>query len=205
KNSRKTLDINIDALYNILKQNQGDVNDAIGSKKKMVVVTSDPLALIAEKTNVSISKEKVVVSSDSDGSKADDFKTTDKVVLIKEKLRAVRDCQKSYADNRGKPLEFKDANLHVPLDDIKFDKTLRFVEEPVEIMDREVRSLKRSKISLVKVHWNSKHGLEFTWEREDHMKSKYPQLFVDPAVERLVKSWDEVFLRRGYSDTRNLK
>nr|GEU99368.1 putative reverse transcriptase domain-containing protein [Tanacetum cinerariifolium] len=127
------------------------------------------------------------------------------VVLIKEKLRAVRDCHKSYADNRGKPLEFEDANLHVPLDEIKFDKTLRFVEEPVEIMDCEVRSLKHSKISLVKVHWNSKRGPEFTWEREDHMKSKYPQLFVDPAVEWLVKSWDEVFLRRGYSDTRDLK
>nr|GFA44776.1 hypothetical protein [Tanacetum cinerariifolium] len=67
------MDINIDALYNILKQNQGDVNDAMGSKKKTVVVTSDPLALIAEKTKVSKSKEKVVVSSDSEGSEADDF------------------------------------------------------------------------------------------------------------------------------------
>nr|GEX67283.1 putative retroelement [Tanacetum cinerariifolium] len=75
-----------------------------------------------------------------------------------------------------------DANLHVPLDEIKIDKTLRFVEEPVEIMDRGVRSLKRSKLSLVKDHWNLKHGLEFTWEREDHMKSMYPQLFVDRAV-----------------------
>ncbi|GJQ93544.1 retrovirus-related pol polyprotein from transposon TNT 1-94 [Tanacetum coccineum] len=55
--------------------------------------------------------------------------------------------------------------------------------EPVAIMDREVRSLKRSKISLVKVHCNSKCGPEFTWERKDHMKSKYPQLFVDRAVE----------------------
>nr|GEX00570.1 retrovirus-related Pol polyprotein from transposon TNT 1-94 [Tanacetum cinerariifolium] len=55
--------INIDALYNILKQNQGDVNDAMGSKKKNIVITSDPLALIAEKTKVSQSKEKVVVSS----------------------------------------------------------------------------------------------------------------------------------------------
>ncbi|GJX90048.1 putative reverse transcriptase domain-containing protein [Tanacetum coccineum] len=76
-----------------------------------------------------------------------------------------------------------DANLHVPLDEIKIDKTLRFVKESVEIMDREVRSLKRSKTSLVKVCWNSKRGPELTWEREDHMKSKYPQLFVDHAVE----------------------
>nr|GEV99579.1 retrovirus-related Pol polyprotein from transposon TNT 1-94 [Tanacetum cinerariifolium] len=58
------------------KQNQGDVNDAMRSKKKTIVVTSDPLALIAKKINVSKSKEKVVVSSDSKGSKADDFKAS---------------------------------------------------------------------------------------------------------------------------------
>nr|GEZ77969.1 hypothetical protein [Tanacetum cinerariifolium] len=65
------MDINVDALYNILKQNQGNFNDAMGSKKKTVVVTSDPLALIAKKMKVSKSKEKVVVSSDSEGSEAD--------------------------------------------------------------------------------------------------------------------------------------
>ncbi|GJU22469.1 putative reverse transcriptase domain-containing protein [Tanacetum coccineum] len=76
-----------------------------------------------------------------------------------------------------------DANLHVPLDEIKIDKTLHFVEEPVEIMDREVKTLKRSKIPIVKVRWNSKRGPEFTWEREDHMKARYPQLFVDNTGE----------------------
>nr|GEY89590.1 hypothetical protein [Tanacetum cinerariifolium] len=73
RQNKNLMDINIDALYNILKQNQGDVNDAMGSKKKTIVVTSDPLALIAEKTNVSKSKEKVVVSADFEGSEADDF------------------------------------------------------------------------------------------------------------------------------------
>ncbi|GJV62316.1 hypothetical protein Tco_1468416 [Tanacetum coccineum] len=145
--------------------------------------------------------------------------TTDKVRLIKEKLKAARDRQKSHADNRRKPLEFEvgyrvmlkvspwkgvirfgkkgklapryigpfeileriglvayrlrlpeelsgvhdtfhvsnlkkylaDASLHVPLDEIKVDKTLRFVEEPVEIMDHEVKSLKRSKNTVVKI------------------------------------------------------
>ncbi|GJS45230.1 hypothetical protein Tco_0595351 [Tanacetum coccineum] len=103
--------------------------------------------------------------------------TTDKVVQIKERLKATRDCQKSYVDNKCKPLEFSvgdqvllkvspwkgimrfgkkgklapsvhdtfhvsnlkkclaDANLHVPLEEIKVDKTLHFVEEPVKIMD----------------------------------------------------------------------
>nr|GFB46887.1 hypothetical protein [Tanacetum cinerariifolium] len=76
------MDINIDALYNILKQNQGDVNDAMGSKKKTVVVTSDPLALIAEKTNVSRSKEKFVVSLDSEGSETDDFNELKKITAL---------------------------------------------------------------------------------------------------------------------------
>ncbi|GJT53324.1 hypothetical protein Tco_0988378 [Tanacetum coccineum] len=108
-----------------------------------------------------------------------------------------------------------DASLHVLLDEIKVDKTLRFVEEPVENSDREVKrfltsflddgrgsgnwmflfvwsgyaamrtlvwasKVISSKISLVKVRWNSKRGPEFTWEREDCMKSKYPQLLVNP-------------------------
>nr|GEY75441.1 hypothetical protein [Tanacetum cinerariifolium] len=82
---RKTnnlMDINNDALYNILKQNQGDVNDALGYKKKAVVVTSDPLALVAEKINVSKRKEKVVVSSDSEGSGVDDFSELKKITAL---------------------------------------------------------------------------------------------------------------------------
>nr|GFA10482.1 hypothetical protein [Tanacetum cinerariifolium]GFA15384.1 hypothetical protein [Tanacetum cinerariifolium] len=66
RQNKNLMDINIDALYNILKQNQGDGNDAMGSKKKIVVVTSNLLALIAKKTKVSKSKEKVVISLDSE-------------------------------------------------------------------------------------------------------------------------------------------
>nr|GEX98645.1 reverse transcriptase domain-containing protein [Tanacetum cinerariifolium] len=110
--------------------------------------------------------------------------TIDKVVLIKEKLKVARDRQKSYADNRRKPLEcLAEANLHVPSDEIKIDETLHFAEEPIEIMNREVKTLKRSKIPIVKVRWNSKCGPKFTWEREDHMKTRYPQLFVDNTGE----------------------
>nr|GFB72743.1 hypothetical protein [Tanacetum cinerariifolium] len=76
------MDINIDALYNILKQNQCDVNDALGYKKKAIVVTSDPLALVAEKTKVSKRKEKVVVSLDSEGSCADDFSELKKIAAL---------------------------------------------------------------------------------------------------------------------------
>nr|GEV50170.1 retrovirus-related Pol polyprotein from transposon TNT 1-94 [Tanacetum cinerariifolium] len=79
---KNLMDINIDVLYNILKQNQGDVNDAMGLKKKSVVVTSDPLALIAEKTKVSKRKEKFVVSFDSEGSDADDFSELKKITSL---------------------------------------------------------------------------------------------------------------------------
>nr|GEX83408.1 RNA-directed DNA polymerase, eukaryota [Tanacetum cinerariifolium] len=82
RQNKNLMDINIDALYNILKQNQGDVNDVIGLKKKTVVVTSDPLALIAEKTKVSKRKEKVIVSSDSEGSDEDDFSELKKITAL---------------------------------------------------------------------------------------------------------------------------
>nr|GEU63836.1 hypothetical protein [Tanacetum cinerariifolium] len=82
RQNKNLMEINIDALYNILKQNQGDVNDAMGSKKKTVVVTSDPLALIAKKTKVSKSKEKVFVSSDSEESEFDDFSKLKKITAL---------------------------------------------------------------------------------------------------------------------------
>ncbi|GKC52909.1 putative reverse transcriptase domain-containing protein [Tanacetum coccineum] len=70
-----------------------------------------------------------------------------------------------------------DEPLAIPLDEIQVDDKLNFIEEPVEIMDREVKHLKQSRISIVKVRWNSRRGPEFTWEREDQMQKKYPHLF----------------------------
>ncbi|GJR11690.1 hypothetical protein Tco_0794342 [Tanacetum coccineum] len=72
---------------------------------------------------------------------------------------------------------YADEPLAVPLDGLHFDDKLQFVEEPIEITDREVKRLKRSRIPLVKVRWNSKRGPEFTWEREDQFQKKYPHLF----------------------------
>ncbi|GJW21218.1 putative reverse transcriptase domain-containing protein [Tanacetum coccineum] len=69
--------------------------------------------------------------------------------------------------------------LQMPLDEIQVDAKLNFVEELVEILEREFKKLKRSRIAIVKVRWNSKRGPEFTWEREDQMKLKYLHLFSD--------------------------
>nr|GEU38637.1 putative reverse transcriptase domain-containing protein [Tanacetum cinerariifolium] len=87
--------------------------------------------------------------------------TTNKVVLIKENLKV-----KYLAD----------ANLHVHLEEIKVDNTLCFVEEAVEIIDCEVKSLKRSRIPTIKAHWNWKRG------HEDFIKYKYLHLLVEQAI-----------------------
>ncbi|GKC42546.1 hypothetical protein Tco_1060268 [Tanacetum coccineum] len=70
-----------------------------------------------------------------------------------------------------------DENLVIPLEEIQLDDKLHFIEEPVEIMDSEVKQLKQSRIPIVKVRWNSWRGPKFTWEREDFFMKKYPHLF----------------------------
>ncbi|GKE96549.1 hypothetical protein Tco_1581404 [Tanacetum coccineum] len=72
-----------------------------------------------------------------------------------------------------------DEPLAIPLDEIQVDDKLHFIEEPVEIMDREVKRLKQSRIPIMKVRWNSRRGPEFTWEHEDQMQKKYPHLFTN--------------------------
>ncbi|GKE52366.1 putative reverse transcriptase domain-containing protein [Tanacetum coccineum] len=133
--------------------------------------------------------------------------TTEKIVQIKQRMQAAHDRQKSYADLKQKvgevayklelPEELSrvhntfhvsnlkkchaDEPLAVPLDGLHLDDKLHFVEEPLEIVGREVKRLKRSRIPLVKVRWNSKRGPEFTWEREDQFRKKYPHLFAKTA------------------------
>ncbi|GJT55221.1 putative reverse transcriptase domain-containing protein [Tanacetum coccineum] len=94
---------------------------------------------------------------------------------LPEELNGVHDT--FHVSNLKKCLA--DPTLQVPLDEIRVDAKLNFVEEPVEILEREFKKLKRSRIAIVKVRWNSKRGPEFTWEREDQMKLKYPHLFSD--------------------------
>ncbi|GJS20692.1 putative reverse transcriptase domain-containing protein [Tanacetum coccineum] len=182
--------------------------------------------------------------------------TTEKIVLIKQRMQAAQDRQKSYADRKRKPMEFEvgdrvmlkvspwkgvvrfgkrgklnpryvgpfkvlakvgkvayrlelpqelsrvhhtfhvsnlkkcyaDEPIVMPLEGIHVDDKLQFVEEPIEIMEREIKRLKRSRIPLVKVRWNSRRGPEFTWEREDSFKQKYPQLFTNRASSSTTRS-----------------
>nr|GFB67274.1 reverse transcriptase domain-containing protein [Tanacetum cinerariifolium] len=79
--------------------------------------------------------------------------TTEKIIHIKERLKTVRSHQKSYADKR----------------------------QPIEIVKRDVKKLKRRRIPLVKVRWISRQGAEYTWEREDQFRKKYPHRFSEPV------------------------
>ncbi|GKD64379.1 hypothetical protein Tco_1306487 [Tanacetum coccineum] len=88
---------------------------------------------------------------------------TEKIVLIKQRIQDAQDRQKSYAD-------------------------LKLCGRAVEIMEREIKRLKQSRIPLVKVRWNSRRGPEFTWEREDSFKEKYPHLFTNRTSSSTTRS-----------------
>nr|GEZ42567.1 putative reverse transcriptase domain-containing protein [Tanacetum cinerariifolium] len=118
--------------------------------------------------------------------------TTEQIIQIKQRIQAACDRKKSYADlkqelgrvhNTFHVSNLKkchaDEPLAVPLNGLHVDDKLHFVKEPIEIIYREVKWLKQSRIPLVKVRWNSKRGPEFTWEREDQFKQKYPHLFTN--------------------------
>nr|GEV95391.1 putative reverse transcriptase domain-containing protein [Tanacetum cinerariifolium] len=182
--------------------------------------------------------------------------TTEKIILIKQRIQAAQDRKKSYADRKRKPMEFEvedwvmlkvspwkgvvrlikrgklnpryirpfnvlasvgdvayrlelpqelsrvhytfhvsnlkkcyaDEPLAMPLEGVHIDDTLQFVEDLVEIMEREIKRLKRSRIPSVKVRWNSRRGPKFTWEREDSFKQKHPHLFTNRISSPTTKS-----------------
>ncbi|GJU10956.1 hypothetical protein Tco_1133352 [Tanacetum coccineum] len=72
---------------------------------------------------------------------------------------------------------YADEPIVVPLDGLHIDNKHHFVEETVEIMDREVKRLRQSRVLIIKVRWNSRRGPDFTWEREDQFQKKYLHLF----------------------------
>ncbi|GKA41134.1 putative reverse transcriptase domain-containing protein [Tanacetum coccineum] len=144
--------------------------------------------LIQETTEKIIQiKQRMQAARDRQKSYADlkrkpmEFQVGDKVMLKKglEEVAYKLELQKNRAGvhNTFPVSNMKkchaDEPLAIPLDGLNLDDKLHFVEEPVEIVDREVKRLKKSRIPLVKVRWNSKRGPEFTWEREDQFKKKY--------------------------------
>ncbi|GJV91535.1 putative reverse transcriptase domain-containing protein [Tanacetum coccineum] len=111
------------------------------------------------------------------------FKVLEKIGSVAYKLELPQELSRVHNTFHVSNLKkcYSDEPLAVPLEGLHIDDKLQFVEEPVEIMEREIKRLKQSRIPLVKVRWNSRRGPEFTWEREDSFKKKYPHLFTNRA------------------------
>ncbi|GJX17774.1 putative reverse transcriptase domain-containing protein [Tanacetum coccineum] len=109
------------------------------------------------------------------------FKVIERVGEVAYKLELPKELSRVHNTFHVSNLKkcHADEPLAVPLDGLHLDEKLHFVEEPLEVVGREVKRLKQSRIPLVKVRWNSDRGPEFTWEREDQFKEKYPHLFTE--------------------------
>ncbi|GKF75570.1 hypothetical protein Tco_0225014 [Tanacetum coccineum] len=107
------------------------------------------------------------------------FKVLEKVRSVAYKLELPQELSRVHSTFHVSNLKkcYSDEPLAVLLDGLHIDDKLYFVEEPVEIIDQEVKRLKQSRIPIVKVRWNSRRGPEFTWEREDQFQKKYLHLF----------------------------
>ncbi|GJU51093.1 hypothetical protein Tco_1220648 [Tanacetum coccineum] len=151
------MDINIDVLYNILNQNQGDVNEAMGYKKKAVVVTLDPLALVAEKTKVKKGREKVVVQSESEGSDDVDISDLKKITALLAKAFN----RKKYS---AKPTN---NNLRTSLASSSANKKPEYVKSEETKEDKKADEKKRD-MSKVKCY-NCKKERHFA---KDYKKAK---------------------------------
>ncbi|GJY67736.1 putative reverse transcriptase domain-containing protein [Tanacetum coccineum] len=107
------------------------------------------------------------------------FEITERISPVAYRLRLPEELngvhETFHVSNLKKCLA--DPTLQIPLDEIQVDAKLNFVEEPMEILEQEFKKHKQSRITIVKVRWNSKREPEFMWEREDQMKLKYPHLF----------------------------
>ncbi|GJR31007.1 putative reverse transcriptase domain-containing protein [Tanacetum coccineum] len=111
------------------------------------------------------------------------FKVLEKIGSVAYKLELPQELSRVHNTFHVSNLKkcYSDEPLAIPLEGLHIDDKLQFVEEPVEIMEWEIKRLKQSRIPLVKVRWNSRRGPEFTWEREDSFKKKYPHLFTNRA------------------------
>ncbi|GKE00159.1 hypothetical protein Tco_1388142 [Tanacetum coccineum] len=109
----------------------------------------------------------------------------DKVGAIAFKLKLPQQLSKVHSTLHVSNLKkcLSDESLVIPLDEIQIDDKLHFVEELVEIMDREVKRLKQSRILIFKVRGNSRISPEFTWECKDQFRNKYPHLFTNGIPE----------------------
>ncbi|GJV63589.1 putative reverse transcriptase domain-containing protein [Tanacetum coccineum] len=107
------------------------------------------------------------------------FKILERIGLVAYTLELPKELSNVHSTFHVSNIKkcISDESLVLPMKEIQLEDKLNFVEEPIEIMDREVKQLKQSRIPIIKVRWKSKRGPEFTWEREDQIRAKFPHLF----------------------------
>ncbi|GJS19070.1 putative reverse transcriptase domain-containing protein [Tanacetum coccineum] len=153
------------------------------------------LEIVQETTEKIIQiKQRIQAARDQQKSYADlkckpmEFQVRDRVMLkvgaVAYKLELPQELSRVHNTFHVSSLKkcYADEPLAVPLDGLHIDDKLHFVKEPVEIMDREVKRLRQSRVLIVKVRWNSRRGPEFTWEHEDQFWKKYPHLFTKTTL-----------------------
>ncbi|XP_074271316.1 uncharacterized protein LOC141595249 [Silene latifolia] len=111
--------------------------------------------------------------------------TTDKIRIIREKMRTAQSRQKNYADLKRRPVEFQevvkkyisDPSHVITIPPLQVREDLSYEELPIQILDYKEKVLRNKTIALVKVLWSRHDETEATWEVEQEMKDKYPHLF----------------------------
>ncbi|GJW30579.1 putative reverse transcriptase domain-containing protein [Tanacetum coccineum] len=154
-----------------------------------------PLGVRALVMTIGLDLPKQILEAQTEARKPENFKAEDvgehwklfqvlaKVGTIAYRLELPRQLSRVHSTFHVSNLKkcLSDEPLAILLDEIHIDDKLYFVEELVQIMDREVKRLNQSCIPIIKVRWNSRRGPEFTWEREDQFKKKYMNLFTNRA------------------------
>nr|GEV44692.1 putative reverse transcriptase domain-containing protein [Tanacetum cinerariifolium] len=109
------------------------------------------------------------------------FKILDRISPLAYKLKLPEELSNVHIAFHISILKkcLSDESFFIPMKELRVNDNLNFVEEPVEIIDQEVKQLRQSRIPIVKLRWNSKRGPEFTWECEDQIRAKYPHLFLN--------------------------
>ncbi|GKE75088.1 putative reverse transcriptase domain-containing protein [Tanacetum coccineum] len=107
------------------------------------------------------------------------FKILEQIGPVVYKLQLPKELSNVHSTFHVSNLKkcLSDESLVIPMTELRLDDKLNFLEELVEIVDREVKKLKERHIPIVKVRWNSKRGPKFMWECEDQIRAKYPHLF----------------------------